>query len=120
MQASDKKLMDTITHAIQEKKGRNIVIADLSGIEGAICKYFVICQGGSAHQVDAIAGEVSDYTREQTGQKAIGVSGLENCIWVALDYGDAIVHIFHPEARDFYDLEHLWADAKLTALPNID
>ncbi len=48
----------------------------------------------------------------------MAVSGLENAIWVAMDYGQVIVHIFQPEARDFYDLEHLWEDAKLTYIPN--
>ena len=114
MQANEKVLLKTITEAIQEKKGQQIVIVDLSDIENAICKYFVICQGNTNIQVDAICREVNDYTREHTKQKPIQINGAENCVWVAMDYGDVIVHIFQPEPRAFYDLEHLWADAKLT------
>ena len=118
MQKSTDKLLQVITEGIQEKKGRRIVIANFSNIKDPICKYFVICQGNSANQVEAIAGSVSDMTRERLGEKAIGVSGLENAYWVAVDYGDIIVHILQPQAREFYDLEHLWADATLTEIPD--
>ena len=63
---TEKKLVDTIIEGIQEKKGYGIVIADLSKIDGSICKYFVICQGNSPQQVEAIAGSVSDYVRDIT------------------------------------------------------
>ncbi|MBO4593813.1 MAG: ribosome silencing factor [Bacteroidaceae bacterium] len=112
-----KKLLTAITEGIQEKKGHRIVIADFSNIKDSICKYFVICQANTATQVEAIAGSVSDTTREKLGEKAIGVTGLENAYWVAIDYGDIIVHVLQPQAREFYDLEHLWADAKLTEVP---
>lgn len=117
MQISTKRLLEAIVEGIQEKKGHKIVVADLSGIKDPVCRYFVICQANSATQVEAIAGSVSDMTREKTGEKAIGVSGLENAYWVAVDYGDIIVHILQPQAREFYDLEHLWADAKISELP---
>jgi|SRR5574344_2348339 ribosome-associated protein len=119
MQKNAKDLITTITEAVQEKKGNGIVIADLSNIENVICKYFIICQGNSTIQVNAIAEEVKDYTREHADEKPLAVSGQENGIWVALDYSDIIVHIFQPEARAFYDLEHLWEDAKLTRIPDI-
>ena len=111
-----KILLKTIIEGIQEKKGHWIVVADFSSIKDAICKYFVICQANSSTQIEAIAGSVSDMTRERLGEKAIGVSGLENAYWVAVDYGDIMVHVLQPQAREFYDLEHLWADAKLTAI----
>lgn len=116
MQDSTKQLLNTIIEGIQEKKGQRIVVTDFSGIKDTICKYFVICQANSSTQVEAIAGSVSDFTRERLGEKAIGVSGLENSYWVAVDYGDIMVHILQPQAREFYDLEHLWADAKLTEI----
>lgn len=118
MQESNKQLLETLVKAIQEKKGSNIVIADFSNLENIIYKYFIICQGNTSTQVEAIAREVGDYARETLKEKPFAVSGLDNCIWVAMDYGDIIVHIFQPEARAFYDLEHLWEDAKLTQLPD--
>ncbi len=118
MQESNKQLLETLVKAIQEKKGSRIVIADFNNIENVIYKYFIICQGNTATQVEAIAREVGDYARETLKEKPFAVSGLENSIWVAMDYGDIIVHIFQPEARAFYDLEHLWEDAELTELPD--
>ena len=114
------QLVDTITKGIQEKKGQRIVVANLQGIEGAISNYFVICQGNSPSQVEAITESVSDMAREQLGEKPSTVVGLENAQWVAMDYGDVLVHIFVPDMREFYDLEHLWDDAELTHIEDID
>jgi len=115
-----KQLVDTITKGIEEKKGQGIVIADLSAVEGSICRYSVICEGNSPTQVEAIAGSVEDMVRETTGEKPVHVVGLENAQWVAMDYTDVIVHVFLPDVREYYDLEHLWNDASLTRLPDID
>ena len=115
-----RKLVETITKGIQEKKGTGIVVADLSNIEGSICKYFVICQGNSPSQVEAITESVGDMARNELSEKPSKVAGLENAQWVAMDYGDVLVHIFLPDVRTFYDLEHLWADATLMQIPDID
>lgn len=115
-----KKLVELITKGIQDKKGNGIVIADLSEIDGSICRNFIICQGSSPTQVEAIAESIGDYVRETTGEKPVSCVGLGNNQWVALDYVDVMVHIFLPETRAFYDLEHLWEDAKLTTIPDID
>jgi len=115
-----KQLVKTIIEGIQEKKGSGIVIADLSGIEGTICKYFIICQGNSPAQVEAIAESVGDMARERLREKPTHVVGLENALWVAMDYTDVMVHIFLPNVRAYYDLEHLWDDAPLTHIPDID
>ena len=115
-----KKLVKTITEGIQEKKGSDIVVADLTKIEGTICKYFIICQGSSPTQVEAIAESVGDFARERLKEKPAHVVGLENDQWVAMDYTDVLVHIFLPDVREYYDLEHLWDDAKLTHIPNLD
>ncbi len=114
------QLVETIKKGIQEKKGQRIVVADLQGIEGAICRYFVICQGNSPSQVEAITESVGDMAREQLGEKPSTGVGVENAQWVAMDYGDVLVHIFVPDMRDFYDLEHLWDDAELTQIEDID
>lgn len=115
-----KKLVETITKGIQEKKGSNIVIADLSALDGAICKYFVICQGNSPTQVEAITDSVEEFARLNAGEKPVKIVGLENAQWVAMDYVDVIVHIFLPDIREYYNLENLWQDAPLTRIPDLD
>lgn len=115
-----KQLIETIREGIQEKKGKNIVVADLTDIENTICNYFVICQGNSPSQVEAIVDSVKEHTREKAHCKPFAVDGLNNAQWVAMDYADVLVHVFLPEVRDFYNLEHLWADAQLTHIPDID
>ena len=114
------QLVESITKGIQEKKGSNIVIADLKGIDGAICHYFIICQGNSPAQVEAITESVGEFARKELQEKPTAVAGLENAQWVAMDYTDVLVHIFLPDIRDYYDLEHLWEDAKLTFIPDLD
>lgn len=114
------QLVKTITKGIQEKKGEDIAIVDLSHIDGAIADYFVICQGNSPMQVEAITESVGEMVRKDEGEKPINVNGLGEDQWVAMDYSDVLVHIFLPETRRFYDLESLWQDAPLTRVPNID
>ncbi len=113
-------LVETITKGIQEKKGQHIVVADLANIEGAICNYFVICQGNSPSQVEAITESIGEMARKELNEKPTTVAGLENAQWVAMDYGDVLVHVFLPDVRAYYDLEHLWDDANLTQIPDLD
>ncbi len=115
-----KVLIEKITEGIQEKKGKNIVIADLTRIGDTICKYFVICQGNSPSQVGAIVDSIREIARKGTGNRPTAIDGERNAEWVAMDYSDVLVHVFLPEVRRFYDIEHLWADAKLTTIPDID
>lgn len=95
-----KKLVETIIQGIQDKKGHGIVIANLSGIDGTICRYFVICHGNSPQQVEAIAESVSDYVREHRGEKPVNCAGLGNNQWVAIDFvGRACSHLRPRNAR---------------------
>lgn len=114
------QLVEIITKGIQEKKGTGIVVANLQGIEGTTWSYFVICQGNSPAQVEAITDSVSDFARKELDEKPSRVAGLENAQWVAMDYGDVLVHVFLPDVRMYYDLEHLWDDAVLIRVPDID
>ena len=114
------QLVTTIIKGIQEKKGQDIIIVDLKDIDGAIANYFIICQGSSPSQVEAITESVGDMARTELGEKPTNVIGLGNDQWVAMDYADVIVHVFLPDVRTFYDLENLWQDAILTKIPNID
>ena len=114
------QLVETIKKGIQEKKGQHIVVADLQGIDGAIARYFVICQGNSPAQVEAITESIGEMARKEMDEKPARVAGLENAQWVAMDYGDVLVHVFLPDVRSYYDLEHLWEDAELTQVPDLD
>ena len=114
------QLVNSIIEGIQDKKGHGIIVADLRKIEGAVCKYFVICQGGSPMQVQAIAESVEDFAREKEGEKPVHVAGVDNALWIAMDYSDVMVHIFQPEQRKYYDIEGLWKDAPMQAVPDID
>ena len=115
-----KTLVENITEGIQEKKGYGIVVADMTGVEGAICRYFVICQGNSPMQVEAIADSVEEFARKKSHKKPVKVVGLPLAHWVAMDYTDVIVHVFLPETRSYYNLEALWEDARLTSIPDLD
>ena len=114
------QLVTSITKGIQEKKGQDIVIIDLRRTDGAIASYFVICQGNSPTQVEAIAESVAETARKETSEKPANVNGPGNSQWVAIDYIAVIVHIFLPATRPYYAIEDLWEDADQTNLPNID
>ena len=118
--SEDKKLLNAIVKGLQDKKGHDIVIADLTKIDDTICKQFVICTGGSPSQIQALTISVGDVAREEASAKPVAVDGMRHAQWVAMDYSDIIVHIFLPEMREFYDIEHLWADANLTQIPDLD
>lgn len=111
-----KKMVDAAIKGIQEKKGRAIKVVDMEGMEGVICSAFVVCEGGSPSQVSAIVDSVEETMRKDLGEKPVKVVGLENAIWVAMDFTDVMIHVFLPDARDFYSLESLWDDAKITEI----
>lgn len=117
-EVSNKKIVEKIVEGIQNRKGHKIVTVDLTKLPEAPCSYFVIAEGNSSTQVCAIADEVEDFVRKEIKVKPFAVDGLENAEWVAMDYGQIIVHIFQREPRAFYDIEHLWEDGKLTEIPD--
>ncbi|MCF0196311.1 MAG: ribosome silencing factor [Bacteroidaceae bacterium] len=120
MEKGNKSILDAVVDGLQAKKGKEITIVDLSGISDCICRYFVICTGGSPLQVQALARSVGETVRDITGEHPIAVAGMERSHWVAMDYAEGIIHIMLPEERAFYDIEHLWADAALTTLPDME
>ncbi|NMA74884.1 MAG: ribosome silencing factor [Bacteroidales bacterium] len=113
------RLIKNITVGIQEKKGENIVIADLTSIENTICKFFIICQGNTPTQVSAIVDSITKVVSNNQQEKPLAIDGQDNAQWVAIDYADVLVHVFLPETRKYYNLETLWADAELTSIPNL-
>ena len=114
-----KQLISAIIEGLQEKKAKQIVTVDMTALD-APCQYFVICEGESATQTMSIATSVKDYVRDHIHEKPFASDGYENSQWIALDYGNVIVHVFQPEIRRFYDIEHLWADAQIEYIPDID
>lgn len=106
-------LLNAIIEGIERKKGLDIIKIDLIKINHSECSYFIICHGNSTTQVDAIAHSVEDTVEELTGEQAWHKDGYKNSIWILLDYADVMVHVFQHEARNFYDIENLWADAAI-------
>ncbi|MEN8826836.1 MAG: ribosome silencing factor [Flavobacteriales bacterium] len=108
-----KQLVDTIVEGMKEVKAHNIVCVDLTDIPNSVTDYFVICHGESNTQVDSIAKSVEKETSKQLSEKPYHKEGSDNSLWVLLDYVNVMVHVFYKETRDHYDIEGLWADAKL-------
>lgn len=101
-----------------EKKAVNTVALDLREI-ASFTEFFVITGGTNQRQVQAIADEIEEQLKKQLGQRPVRVEGYNTAEWVLMDYGDFVVHIFDQKAREFYDLERLWRDAKRVELPSI-
>jgi ribosome-associated protein len=113
---SAKVIVDCIIKGIEEKKGKNIQIFDLRKIKHAVSEYFVICNADSKTQVDAIAYSVEHEVKQGTGESPWHGEGYGNAEWILIDYANVVVHVFQTQVRDFYKLENLWADAKITVL----
>ncbi len=114
------ELINVIIEGLQDSKARDIRLIDMRHLEEAAFQYFVVCEGTSATHVLGIANRLVDYVEQHSGQHRQGIVGLQNRLWVAIDYGYLLVHIFQRETRDFYRLEGLWEDARITSIPDID
>jgi ribosome-associated protein len=97
-----------------DRKAQDVAVLDLRGIAG-VTDFFVIATGRSDTHVSAIADFMIDQLKEE-GVRPVGVEGLRGGRWVLVDYVDFVVHVFHPSAREFYQLERLWGDAPLILL----
>jgi len=109
-------LLDAAIEGLQKTKGENIVCINLKGIENAVCEYFIICSGTSNTHVSALAGSVEKEIRKALQEKPWHSEGFGSSEWVLLDYVNVVIHIFQEEARDFYNLEGLWADAEISKI----
>ena len=109
MQLTSLELATAIAKAMDSKKGTDIRVLKVEDLT-ILTDYFVIGTGNSSTHVKALADEV-EYQLSQAGVSVLRREGTEGRNWILLDYGVVIVHIFYPDTRDFYDLEHLWADA---------
>lgn len=102
--------------AAESKKAADIKVLDLSGIT-SFADYFVLCTGANQRQVQAIADEVALRMKQDAGERPISVEGYDQAEWVLADFGDLLVHVFSPKAREYYSLERLWRHAKTVAIP---
>jgi ribosome-associated protein len=97
--------------AVDDKKGIDIVVLDISAV-ATFADHFLLCSGDSARQIQAIANEV-EQKMAAAGFRPTHIEGYAHAEWVLMDYSDLIVHVFSKKARDFYDLERLWRDARV-------
>lgn len=109
----DNKTLQSIVLGLQDRKGLDIRILDLTKIQDASFDYFVIAHGTSKTQTEALGESVIEKVKETIQEKPLHKEGFMNAEWILLDYGNIIVHIFQEDKREFYNLEQLWADARI-------
>lgn len=112
--ASADELIALILEGIEDVKGVDINLLDLREIENTVCDYFIICNGTSNTHVNAIVTSVQKKVSKALQDKPWHVEGSENAEWVLMDYVNVVVHVFQKHIREFYDIEGLWGDAKVT------
>jgi len=105
-------LLEVIVEGIQDIKGKDIIALDLRNIQGAICKYFIICTGTSNTHVNSIEKNINKKVGTEIGEKPWHVEGSGSAEWILMDYADIVVHIFQEQTRAFYKIEEFWGDAK--------
>lgn len=103
-------------HCASEKKAAYLTVIDLREI-ASFTEFFVIASGGNQRQVQAITDEINERLKKELNSRPVRIEGYSSGEWVLLDYGDFIVHVFEKNAREFYDLERLWRDAKRVDVP---
>lgn len=102
-------LLTTVVEAAEEKKADNIVVLNVQGLS-SFADYFVICHGNSVKQVQAIAREIKK-SADKSGIDIGRLEGFQEARWILLDLGNVVVHVFHRDEREHYNLERLWGDA---------
>jgi ribosome-associated protein len=109
-------LITTILSGIEDVKGKEITILDLRDIENTVCDYFIICEGTSNTQVNAIVNSIQRKVSKELKDNPWHVEGSDNAEWVLIDYVNVVVHVFQKHIRQYYDIESLWGDAKTTMI----
>ena len=108
----------TAARVAAEARGTDVKILDLRAIT-PVFDYFVIATGTSRRQIHAMADEIEKVVKAELHDKRRGSEGYEEGRWIVVDYGDVVVHLFDAESREYWDLEHLWEDAKSVAPPAV-
>lgn len=109
-------LIAEIIKGIDDVKGENVQLLDLREIENTVCDYFIICSGNSNTQVKAISGSIQKVVSKSLKDKPWHIEGEVNSEWVLMDYVNVVVHVFQKQIREYYDIESLWGDAKITSI----
>jgi len=118
-QVSIEALNDIIIDSIQDIKGKNIVKFDLRNLTESPADFFILCEGESNTQVSSIADRVFKRVREEAATVPSNREGYSAATWVCMDYFNTVVHVFHKDARKFYQLDELWNDAEITAYDSL-
>ena len=114
---SAKEVALEVTKALDEKKGMDIKLLRIDKVS-SLADYFLICTGTSNTHVKTLC-DYAEFTMENLGEKMLGREGHRGNSWELLDYGSVVVHVFTEEAREFYSLERLWADAESVDISDI-
>jgi ribosome-associated protein len=109
MNENRKEVLKKICDSIEEKKGEAIVIMDISKIS-SFADFFVLCNGNNQRQNQAICDGIKERLKKDGRLSPAHVEGYQEADWILMDYLDCVVHIFSPEARNYYKLERLWHD----------
>ena len=112
-----KEVAYEVTKALDSKKGVDIKLLRINDVS-SLADYFLICTGTSNTHVKTLC-DYAEYTLEQLGEPMLGREGHRGNSWELLDFGSIVVHVFTEEAREFYSLERLWADAEVVDLKDI-
>ena len=115
-QSNSDLLITTIISGIEDVKGKEITILDLREIENTVCNYFIICEGTSNTQVNAIVNSIQRKVSKSLKDNPWHIEGNDNAEWVLMDYVDVVVHVFQKHIREYYDIEGLWGDAVTTTI----
>ena len=115
-QVTSKALSEWISQGMIEKKATDIQVFDLRAVQHAIADFFVLCSGNSDTHIDSISQTIERYVFDMARQKPWRKEGYSNKEWLLIDFVDVVAHVFNKEKRAFYDLEKLWADAKISIL----
>ena len=110
------ELISKIISGVEDVKGIDISLLDLRDIENTVCSYFIVCSGSSNTHVNAIVSSVQKTVSKELREKPFHTEGLENSEWVLIDYVNIVVHVFQKHIREYYDIETLWGDAKITEI----
>lgn len=110
------QLITAILAGIEDVKGQEIKILDLREIENTVCDYFIVCEGSSNTQVNAIVNAIQRKVSKTLKDNPWHVEGTDNAEWVLIDYINVVVHVFQKHTREYYDIESLWGDAKTTLI----
>ena len=113
-----KEMAIAAVKALDSKKGADIKVMEVTELT-SLADYFVICTGGSNTQINALCDAVEEVLEKEGGEKPLHREGHRGGIWVLLDYGCVVIHVFNDEAREFYSLERLWSDGKPMDLSGI-